>query len=324
MFYWLNVAGSKAHILNANDGSIQSLIKKGKAPEECNTIGNIYIENKNINIYDRILSIIFTYNENGQLINRTKVEGEFEETINIDANSSVFYNFFGENLITIFENSDYSTGKKFLPNFKPEIASERYFHQNIALYKFGDTTCLFKPFSDYVYNITKTDVLPRYKFELGKHKVPQNLYENPTIKLIEFVNECKSSDYIWNINNFYESKNFIFFTFSFGARKYFAFYDKLKNKCFSSNKFYDDVATYIEENEIPYYFVPIGVDEDCIYFVAEAFHLIDNLANLKDNKPAIYNKITEKEADLSKIYTDLSLDSNPIIIKYTFKSNEER
>ena len=249
---WANQKDYKVHILNSKNGILKSLIRKGKAPGDCLVVGSVFEDDGGIHIFDRMLSRLFTFNDNKHDDFKVPLDFGYHDLIEIGDSHYVLYAKYLKKQLTVVDK-DFNIVNRFLPNLKNNITSERNFQQNVVLYKYDKITCYFKTFSDFVYNVYVDSITPRYKFDFGQYKLPKELYEDPNIRLMDFVKECKSSSYIWDINDFFEANNYIFYTYSFGEKKYFAFYNKNNGQCISSDKSYDYILIHIKESEIPYY-----------------------------------------------------------------------
>jgi|GEM_PF-3243883 hypothetical protein len=316
--------GYKCHWLNSSTGELRGIVRRGGGPNECNRITSIFSDgNGFIYLYDDMLSKLFRFSVNGELVETKRLELMGRDAQFLNEKLLVSYTEYNETRdgakVFIINSGNGNVEQTFLKHLKPEVVNERIFSCATNLYRHNDTVCLFEPFSDTVYSISHDNVSPRFIFNAGRHRIPEGLYGNPNVKLADFVKRCESSDYVWYINRFFETRNHVIFTFMYGKKRHLAIYSKVNHRCFSSSSLFDNLATHIEEEEIPYYFAPVGATDNCVFFVVEPFHLIENIERMKQSNPDVYSKLMGGTTPIAYVYQTISNKSNPIIIRYRFK-----
>ena len=165
------------------------------------------------------------------------------------------------------------------------------------------------PYSNFVYEYTEKGVSPKYYIDFGENKVPEKVLKRIIGKEKKYfstvTNYARKNNYGWGICNFRENKNYV--TFTFNSINLVVYSKKTKKA---------GIFAYFVKDEIPFlkYFVHNGNDNKLVS-IYEADQFRKNTR--QDMK---IEKLWKKRPEyLKKMYNEVSDDSNPLLIIYTFK-----
>jgi hypothetical protein len=204
-------------IFNPNTKKIACFNKSGKfqnyiggigsGPGEYSSVMDLCIDSTKdiIFVYDYVNNKIIHYRLNGDYIGYTPCKTHSHKLV-FHNNKFVLYNprptqcFADDYAITILSIEGrilqkLSKREKESPLEKPALFS--------SLYVLNDTICFWDSYSDTVFFIDNKKTSPKFKFDLGKRKIPEKLFESNSL----FFQEYRNYD---NISGFIETSKFIF------------------------------------------------------------------------------------------------------------------
>ncbi len=280
---------------------IRQLGKYGRGPNEFNRTRHVeaFDEVAN-NIYAQRSDELIAYNTKGELTIRLKTPQEFSNTTKLKDN---IYAAFIPNRrklenrkIVLFDGNKEETIKTF-PNFQVSIPVRYtgYSAYEGWFYHFENNLFFKEFFNDTLFQVTQSDLIPKYEIDCGKYKSPYRNFESD--KITEY----------FMTRLFIENTNYLFFELSFDKKTYCVKYDKKNNKCYVSdiglksvNGFKNDLDNFVD-------FVPqsINKNNELIGFI-EAFELVKWL---KENP----EKAAKLPPHLQK-FKNISENDNPIVM----------
>lgn len=264
-------------------------------------------------------------NIDGTYLNSYSVNDYFHDAIPISSSEFILHKEVtsgkdkDQYLLYVYSSTENKVTNQFL-NLDPFLSEERAFSPLTSLYNFNDTICFFQVCSDTVYNVFREKVEPRYVINYPMKKEFMRIYFNKKLALMEFDDEIKKMGLIMNINNFFEGNRFVFFTYFQNGKVFLNFYDKTINHCNTFSMFKEDIILGFGNAYISELFYPIYVDNTHMYFVLEAYYIISEFKKLKEKQPEMWGKAILKYPEANALLNELSYASNPVILKYKFKT----
>jgi len=314
--------------LNTIDNIITKTGKKGKGPSE-------YISIKHLDCFNNMFGILDFRNKrishydfaSTSKINDSQLQSAYESFAYIDDNHIALYKDLlqiddgrDEFKITIIDLRDIDPAKSFI-KIDPVLCWERTKSKAGNFCHFYDTLIYSDIFSDTVYTVFKDKIQARYIFDLNNYKIPDNIFYDHNLNLSEFLDLCVNSNYIWGINNFHESNNFIFFNFIYTNHLYYAFYNKKDKTVKTGYNIHDNL---LFSGAVPLFsnftgIEAVGGNEKSLFFSVEPYFVIEKINEIKGNLTADEWLRLNANNDLLSLYKKAELSSNPIIIEYEFK-----
>lgn len=314
-------------LFNKENGNIKKIAKKGKGPENFLSIKDISVYNNEFAILDYKKRKITQFLLNGEFSNSINLPSPFQGLSSIGRNYLALYKDVpqvsekpGEFRLNIFNKNKMSIENKFFP-IDPELSWERASTKGFRFYHYFDTLCLFQTSIDTIYNIYEDRITPRYLLNYRKYKMPDEIFFNNKLKLNEFLQYCKQSDYIWGINYFFESKKYLFFTYIYDNQLFFNFFDKYNSKSVSSYIIRDDIFFKIDFQATDNYLGihPVGGNEESLFFVIDPYYILKHTEKLREDLGEDkWVDFKSKNTYLIEIISNLSINDNQLILKYIY------
>jgi hypothetical protein len=294
-------------LFNSNGKYINKLSQQGNGPEEYFDLTDFTL-NKKSNCIELLSAYrgIYSFDMDLKFINKVTLPDKIIPVHNfaiIDDNTRALYNTVRENRIELF-NINSKTIKYF---FKVPL----YIYREASLggsftleNKEYGKAIFTQSFSNIVYSITNSKIVPLYKLDFNKYNFNINDIK-PNLSQNEYDNIIRSSSfkdkhvYHFTANDYNSSIYLTQFSFSSKNELFTIIYNKSNNKYIKIKKFKEGVF-------FPYY--PI-LTEDNIYAIANDTLVLNAYINSKIKE---YNLITKN---------DLDHDMNPIVLKYKLKKH---
>ena len=292
------------------------IMGKGKGANEMMAISTIKLFQDTLYAFDEIRRDMRRFHLDGSFIDKIDPGDIYEDFEFIDENTLVGYKDVkhaaqrsDEYKISVIKNYKEKNKREVINSYFPltMLADERSVLA-FNLYKTSDSdssVSFSHPFTDTVYRISKTSISAKYRFDFKGNGIPYKKYQDTKMMFNSFFNYIKKSDKIWNLKNLYENSRFIFFNYNIGSKTHSCFIDKKSGNVVSGFQFVDDIISKSVTHHFSYDFLPLYMDEKSLYVVAQPYYFIDEIQ--------IENLI--KPTPL----TELSIESNPIILKLNFK-----
>lgn len=186
--------------------------------------------------------------------------------------------------------------------FIPPINQAIVWNSNCQFSRWKDTVSIKPDHGDIIYHITSNRIIPRYKLDFGLYSIDNRYWELvkqndvKIEKLHNFINDSGICESFW----FFESHNYMYFTFRQRGNKYDVLYSKKTAKMYNLRYYNNDMDKVTLFN-------PIAMHNDKLYC----------LLNSED----IYNMKSELIKYLPKdILEKVEEFGNPIIAVFTLKS----
>lgn len=281
----------------------------GNGPKEYDSLMDFAIDRKNEQIIlyaDRPYRFYF-YDLEGNFI-KTKNTDKFFLNIALQNDNIIKLNVSEEDFILSKYNLKTKERKGFLPmtEMYKMFESRRFEYPNVNKDKNIHITF---PYSNFVYEYTEEGVSPKYYIDFGENKVPEKVLKRIIGKEKKYFsnvhNYAKKHNYGWGICNFRENKNYA--TFTFNSTNLVVYSKKTKKA---------KVFSHFSEKRVPFYkyFVHNGNDNKLVS-IYEADQFRRHTRQLM-KKEELWKKRPEY---LKKMYNEVSDDSNPLLVIYTFK-----
>lgn len=204
-------------LFSAKNGSfIRSINRKGRSPEEYQYLVDFDIDtiNRQLLLLDRMAQAVKYYSFSGEYIKQIKL-GYWSMNIKVSGNDFILYN--ANSICDVMGSrvTTYSMGKlveKFLPVV--EIKG-KYLNvlSNTIFSKYRENVILMEPFNDTVYQVTTSSLEPRYVFNPGKNKIPEEFFQKEYYDIAEFFTTLKKTIYANGVYNFIETDSTIFLNY---------------------------------------------------------------------------------------------------------------
>lgn len=305
--YILDKDANGVFILHEDGTLDRSIFAEGRSNREYMELGDMYVTDKLIYLFDNILMKILCFD----------LDGQYQKTIDISpywANRILVQN---NNIYLINEWSETEKGQyllfvldgdgKLLGKFLPFEETERYGGKDMESYTvLGDEVLLCYPSDNTVYRVADGACTPKYRIDFGDNALPK---EYLTKSLIDCMKEGLADRYVLGIDAFMASSRYLLFRFDLGKTEYTAIYDKKTREVtlISSGGLINHSTCNLGLSQ---YFV--DGDNVCSYYSALSIKTIyPYMKKLPEG-----NKYGEQ---LSKIVAAMDESDNGILIKYKLK-----
>jgi hypothetical protein len=304
MYYFLS--GDMIIVYNS-DAYEFTLFNKGEGPGEYINISDFFVDDdENIVINDREGRKLIYYDKQGKHIKDIKHGLLSYNFIKLDhlvyMNSG---NLLNGDIKCKVNTVDERTGE-IVDNYLKQNEKTGYLsiieYTNFSF--FSDTLSYSQSFSNVIYHLKDGVAIPRLKIDFRGNNLPESFSENYT-NLMEFVDDFKKSNYASRIDNYRESDSYLSFIYSYTDEYFNVFFDKRNNKVYNFKSYYDDFLFPDIEQKKSYDLLSIFADENSFYFSIEASYFMDMCKKSNNISPVA-----------EKIYSNITEDSNAIILKY--------
>jgi len=292
---------NRVYIYDRNKDTLIKIGKLGKGPNEFVSIRDFYIFNNKINVLDFSKKRILKFDFNGKFVNLIEFPIYCDRVLQLDNNNYVLFKKVKYKNSSEYKVNLYSEEKNKIVNEYLDLENideMRDFTQNTTLYYYNDTIRLFQTFSDKIFDIFKDKIKVKYLFDFGKYSLPNEIYNDSKLDLFKFVSKCRASSFVWAKNTFFENERYSEFLFKYNNNNYLNLYDKYKDKSSSYQYFSDNLFSNIQKGSFSLGFRPVFMNNNSFYFIIEPYYLIKQT---------------------SKHVKNVSINDNPIIVKYNFK-----
>lgn len=287
---------------------------RGKGANEMVAISTIKLFQDTLYAFDKIRQDMRRFHLDGTFIDKINPGDGYDDFEFIDEKTLVGYKdikhaqYRDEYKIGIIKNYKDKNKREVINSYFPLTmhSFERNIISNNNLYSTFDNNIHFThAFTDTVYSINRDGISAKYRFDFKENGIPYRKYQDKKIMFNSFFNYIKKSNKVWYLKNLYENSRIIFFNYNIGSKTHSCFIDKKSGNVISGFQFVDDIISKSVTHHFSYDFLPLYMDEKSLYVVAQSYYFIDEIQ--------IENLI--KPTDL----TELSIESNPVILKLNFK-----
>jgi hypothetical protein len=298
---------------------------RGNGPEEYIKVANFSLtKDSMITIYDKAkANLLYFDHKNGEFKTNRNIDCQADEVSCLDNNLLVA---FTKNL-SIFDNDKSSlrlidsTGsvmKSFLPlpkwirnsSLRSTTGSD-FFYNEIDLRPY-----LVLPWSTYVFSVSPDSVYCNYYIDFGENNIPNSFFEKFQDKIDSsfdlIMKQIIENNWVFAIDYFQESSNFIFFQSAKKRSIYYTLYNKNNEDIFSS-------AFDLLPSEWALIFKPfIASYEDTFYSMisAEQLNILMQLEDLTDYR---LKKVQSQYKEYKIKYNYRLDDEDFILISYKMK-----
>ncbi len=272
------------HLFDNNGKYIKSFVSYGRAQNEI-----LNIQSFCFNRYTNTIDVLCNYGmevkqysyPGGELYNQIAIPTE--EVLSVadfeilDSTSYMFYKNLGfcnkdEYKLYRYDYVDLKVRDKFLKLDK-DLAEKISIGQHNNLYMKNSNLYFYETFLDgvYAYNQDSLDIRKRILFKPNKFSIPDKKLKQMGRDELEFIEECRESNYIWAHVNCVEFQDKIFSYFTYNKRVYFNIID-LNEKMSSSYLYiYDDILSH--QCYSAGYFSVIGCSDNYLVCTIEPYSI---------------------------------------------------
>ena len=305
----LDTSTNSVLVFNNKGKFLFKLQNTGNGPKEYDSLMDFAIDRKNeqIILYADRPYRFYYYDLEGNFI-KTKNTDKLFFHIALQNEHLIKLNVSGEEFILNEHNLKTEEKKGFLPmtEMYKIFSSYRFEYPNVNK---DENIHITFPYSNFVYEYTEKGVSPKYYIDFGENKVSEKVLKRIIGKEKKYFhdvnNYAKKHNYGWGICNFRENKNYVTFTFN---SINLVVYSKKTKKAKRFAFFIKDGVPFLK------YFVHNGNDNKLVsIYEADQFRKHTRQAMKKE-------KLWKKRPEyLKKMYNEVSDDSNPLLVIYTFK-----
>jgi len=273
-------------VFKKNGEFVKKIGKKGKGPGEYITIWDFFILDDNKLIISDISQQKIMFYDNFNFTHFKRIKYMTESVVK---NDSLFYfNLFAQNNTTdlVIKNYKFKTIKeKFigLPNNKHLLTGINSFRN------YKDSITYVRRFENKIYRLKGLKLMPKFYFDFGDKKM--------TYQATKFSNSEDLNNIPYLFTDYYESKKYIVFTFSYKNNISTCLYNKTTEELKHSKVVLNDI---VKGSPNPQY---INNNDESIFGLIEASDLMG------------MDKVVKKKYGL----TDIKETDNPIITFSYFK-----
>ena len=306
----LDTSTNSVIVFNNKGKFLFRLQNTGNGPREYNSLTDFAIDRKNEQIIlyaDRPYRFYF-YDLEGNFIKTKNVDKLFLD-IGIQNNNFLTLNI-SKGVDFLLEDYNLNTNK--IRGFLPLTETDKIFKSHDVEYPRitkDENIHITFPYSNFVYEYTEKGVLPKYYIDFGENKIPEKVLKRMIGKekkhLGDVSNYAEKNNYGWGICNFRENKHHVTFTCNTND---LIIYSKKTKKARRFDFFIKDKIPFLK------YFVHNGNDNKLVsIYEADQFRRHTRQVMKKEE---LWKKRPEY---FKKMYNEVSDDSNPLLVIYTFK-----
>jgi hypothetical protein len=299
-------------IFNKQTGKYElKLSKLGSAPEEYQSLYDIYIDEKD--------SCIELLDMNGKKVQKYSINGQFRSTLPLPFRSFSFtkqgdsdYWFYNNNLI-----SDDTTSKVIHYDSEKKHILNEYFPINNHLSKFffvvegsnfsnqENGILFFSCACDTIYLLdNKKEPNIAYTINFGQHTTPKEFYNRKFSDIMEFSKEANKQEYVYFINNFSTDKEHILLSFLLDKEYFWSLYNEIQKTTHTGSILKDDINN-LSHFQIDNLNTLFAIDHEYLYFLMSAEQFIE----ISKNNETFCKYIKDN---------DINEEHNPILVKCKF------
>lgn len=299
-----------------------SIEKKGNGPSEYNNIGNIFVHESMIGVYDHVKSNLLFYdlNNGGIFVKSKHLDCIADEVVPL--NDSVFVAYTKD--LASFDrdpsgirimNGDGKVVKTFLPLPK-WIRNNSLRSVEGSIIRFHSELLIFPTWTNKIFSVTPDSIFCKYYLNFGKHSVSEDfLFKNQDRienDLIGVVREIMNKNWVMTIDFLHETSNYVYFLSSKKDDMYYSLYAKNSKEIHTVNyKHFPEAWRYI--------LIPFIASNNDSFYVYASFEELDNFMKIdvKDSRlKKVQNQLIEHEKS-SRVSVDAE---NFVCMSIKFKS----
>jgi hypothetical protein len=245
--------------------------------------------------------------------------GNFIEDVHLDFRPDKFYKseggyvFFTNNLEfigarknVIFTDNNFSIEKSYLEI--PEEKRNVHFGLSRNFTQYNDNLLLTMPFKDVIFSVKEDYLEPYLKIDFGDFHLPDDFFR---VYQDNNIRREKREEYAYNVDNYLESENYIFFSYRHSERLHYYFFSKQTNRVIHVKRrlidFTDTIGTIMGS--------PLGIVDDYLIWFQQPHNLRSYIDQAQQDLP--YDKwieFKENNKDLIGLNESLESGSNAYLI----------
>ena len=313
--------GGMVHLLNAKGNFVKTILKKGQGPEEAMYYSAMKLYSDDLYLLVNVGKEVMRYSlKKRKFTDRFRLPDEIGTASDfeiLDSNRFIFYKdaiaVEGEEYkLYVYNKESEQIEQKWLPLNK-EATSYISFSQTDCLYKLKDICYFSEVFQKGIYEVNPKELKGYITFVDNKYTIPDNILYNSYASLMEFVDVCDYSPYIWEHRNLREGPHFITAYYTYNKKFHWNVIDKQKKESHSYSNINDDVLLH-EEMPIKEYMYHSNIQGNIRYFSLS----YDMLHKVMEKKKAngTLEEFAKRHKKIMQIYEHMSEDTNDIIVMF--------
>lgn len=273
-----------------NDGRyVRSLVKRGNGPKEMLNIVSVKLNGEILEVLGNYGCVLNNYDiKSGEVIETIDIQGTeifcAADFCKMDDGSYVFYKNLSYSEDPEYKlylwNKESGVTRTYLPLDK-QLAELVSFDQKVNLWKHGKDVFFYDVFAKGLYKVEKDKLVPYIGFVENSYSMSDDVYNSNYNDLMDFVENCRNSGYVWGNMNMFVSSNHALSEYNVGKHKYLNIIDLNKQKSVSFVKIYDDLCFDTLCNVSSNVYSVLYLTDDKLYIVVDPFLLKEMSRNDK-------------------------------------------
>lgn len=309
------------HLLDAEGNFIKTLLKNGQGPNE--TTGLLTWK-----VVDDILYMLVWED---RLLRYSLKEGKYLESIPLPAMGISFtdfavlghgkYAFYhsrpnpegGDYKIYVYDSNKGEMEQAWIPLY---AKADDYFSigQTNVLYQREGKCYFYETFQRGIYEVGEDDLKGYISFKDNEYTMPDGELFSDYPSVMEFIDHCEQSSYIWVHRDIHESRRFILSEFMYrDGIFHWNVIDKDRWTSRSYTRIKDDILLDVEKPLLEYMYQK-GVQEDVRYFRLP-YDLLQKVMEQKEANGEL-DAYARKHPDVMELYKTMNEDSNDLIVVF--------
>ncbi len=313
----------------SNDGSLKYIIdKQGKGPTEYVFPICLYAEpnDQYLEIFNRGSKNVVVVDSMGNYVSDWKYDLYISKVTHYKGLTCMLVgstlNFIDDKECTN-QLFIYDSLKKMLANYIPFDKKYRKFlgvgdridmvHVNNNLHvrvNYNDTVyCLSK-------NKNKIELYPKYIFDYGKYAIPSKLFDKGFENVTGLKRALKKEECVYNVYRYFETNDYIFFSFKRKTTAYHYFYSKKTKKVKIVDKLIIPFKGFVYKRDLKFNDLPKAVENNIWYFIKEPVDYINEMKKIKKHLgKEKWEKFKQENKEYYEFVSGLSVMDNPVVVK---------
>jgi hypothetical protein len=217
----------------------------------------------------------------------------------------------------------YDSLKKMLVNYIPFDKKYRKFlgvGDRIDMVHVNNNLHVRVNYNDTVYclseNKNKIELYPKYIFDYGNYAIPHKLFHKGFEDVTELRRALKKEGCVYDVYRYFETNDYIFFSFKRKTTAYHYFYSKKTKKVKIVDKLIIPFKGFVYKRDLKYNDLPWAVENNIWYFIKEPVDYINEMKKIRKHLgEEKWEKFKQENKEYYEFVSGLSVMDNPIVVK---------
>ncbi|MGC9375907.1 MAG: 6-bladed beta-propeller [Bacteroidales bacterium] len=175
-------------------------------------------------------------------------------------------------------------------------------------------------YNDTVYclskNKNKIQLYPKYLLDYGKYAIPSKLFDKGFEDVTGLEQALKKEGCVYDVYRYFETNNYIFFSFKRKTTAYHYFYSKKTKQVKIVDKLIIPFKGFVYKRALKFNDLPRAVEDNIWYFIKEPVDYINEMKKIKKHLGKDkWEKFKQENKEYYEFVSGLSVMDNPIIVK---------